>query len=81
MKPGWGAVISQAQLIAVAGGNARSRFEKRGVRRISGSGCIHQTPRRTPLAAVTAEVCFPSSEKEIKGLLLQALFAEQNNLS
>jgi len=70
----------ESQPSAVAGGNTRSRFEKRGVRRTSRSGCIYQPPVRTPLAAITAEVYFPSIEKEIKGLLQQRI-DEENNLS
>lgn len=35
---------------------------------------------KTPLAAIPTEVYFPSTEKEVKGLLLQWA-DEQNNLS
>lgn len=73
-------MISQAQPSVVAGGNTRPRFEKWGVRRISRSICFCRLPVRNPLAEIIAEVCFPSTEKEIKALLLQ-LADEQNNLS
>lgn len=73
-------MISQGQPSEVAGGNTRPRFEKWGVRRISRSVCFCRLPVRNPLAEITAEVCFPSTEKEIKALLLQ-LANEQNNPS